>query len=361
MTEIIENCDDADDSALENIIIKSSEKQYDLDVETYYRNNVSLKKYKLPELKRIAKQYKIKVTGTKPVLIDRIQFYFLEWKNAIKVQRIFRGNLVRKLGKLRGQAWKNRSICVNETDFYTLDPVSEIPNKYFFSYTDERDFTYGFDIRSLVSYIKQNGVAQNPYNREMISSELRNKILQTNTLIKIIFDNPKPQTNSIKNGIQRQNIASRNNSKIVLDKMKEIRELPLSQRIQQLFIEIDLLGFYTQRVWFDNLTIDNNISLLHHLDRMWNYRAGFSQSLKSQICPYFSPLLIIMNEYRFLHQRRELTPEIIKQLCVSAMENMIYTALDNESKYLGASRVLTCLTFVSLPARNSLLWLYESV
>ena len=352
MTEIIENCIDTYDSAVENIIVKSNEKQYDLDMETYYRNNVSLNKYKLPDLKKIAKQYKIKVTGTKPILIERIQFYFLQSKKSIQIQRVFRGNLVRILEKLRGKAWKNRSICVNETDFYTLDPINEIPNKYFFSYTDTCNFTYGFDIRSLVSYITQNATLQNPYNREIISLELRNIIFQTNTLIKIIFDNPIHQSN---------NIAILNNKKNVLDKLKQIRELPLSQRIQQLFIEIDLLGFYTTRVWFDNLTIDSCVSLLYHLEKMWNYRAGFSQLLKCQICPYFSPLLTIMNEYRLLYKRRLLTPEIIKNLCVTAMENMIYTGIDNESKHTGAARVLTCLTYVSSPARGELFWLHESI
>ena len=46
---------------------------------------------------------------------------------------------------------------------------------------------------------------------------------------------------------------------------------------------------------------------------------------------------------------------------VSTMENLTYTAMDIEDRKLGVIYALIALTHVSLPARESLIWLYESM
>ena len=42
----------------------------------YFKNDVNLKKFKVKELKEIAKSNKLHISGTKPVLIERIIDYF---------------------------------------------------------------------------------------------------------------------------------------------------------------------------------------------------------------------------------------------------------------------------------------------
>ena len=59
----------------------------------YVNNNVSLKKYKVPELKSIAKHLRIHVTGSKPVLIERIETHFKKVSNTIKIQKILEENV----------------------------------------------------------------------------------------------------------------------------------------------------------------------------------------------------------------------------------------------------------------------------
>ena len=129
---------------------------YDLTYEEYIQKKVNLQKYKIPQLKAIAKQYRLLITGTKGVIIQRIENLFRYVKNAILIQKIFRGNMVRSFFKLRGPAFKDRSICVNETDGYTLEPLNEIPLERFYSYKDAKDFIYGFDLLSLLEFYKSN-------------------------------------------------------------------------------------------------------------------------------------------------------------------------------------------------------------
>ena len=51
----------------------------------------------------------------------------------------------------------------------------------------------------------------------------------------------------------------------------------------------------------------------------------------------------------------------LREACVTIIENMVHTGIDTEFRKIGALHVLTALTVVSLPARNSMIWLYESL
>ena len=77
-----------------------------------------------------------------------------------------------------------------------------------------------------------------------------------------------------------------------------------------------------------------------------------------KICPLWDPF-VVMNSNPFDHTRFEL--EEIRMLCVSVIEDMIYTGVDTEYRMLGAFHVLSALTIVSMNARNSMMWLYESL
>ena len=56
-----------------------------------------------------------------------------------------------------------------------------------------------------------------------------------------------------------------------------------------------------------------------------------------------------------------LTNEQLKIACVTIMENIIYTGINEEFKHIGSMHVLTALTVVSEDARQHLPWLYESI
>jgi len=62
---------------------------------------------------------------------------------------------MREYIKNAGPAFKmsQRSICKNDTDFATLEPLVEIPFNQFFSFIDDDGDVYGFDIISFNSLL----------------------------------------------------------------------------------------------------------------------------------------------------------------------------------------------------------------
>jgi hypothetical protein len=343
-------------------------------------------------LKSAAKKYKLYVSGTKGVLIERIKNHFNEITNSVKIQKVFRGSIVRRSFKLRGPAFKNKSICVNESDGFTLEPLNEVPFERFFSYSDSKNFTYGFDVVSLVSLFKRDNKIANPYTRERLSSELTNNILSLGRIIKIVFSYvlepdemqsqrippqiniprrpivqhignnqnnlnaviqnliiPNNYTNEIENNFSNDQLA-------LIEKIRELRTFSIERRIQNLFIEIDLLGNYTQSSWFSSLQRRDFIRFLRCLYEIWNYRAQIPTETNRQICQFRDPFY----QTRFPNAIETDINEI-KNICVTVMEDMVYTGIDNEFKKLGTLHVLSALTTVSVPARNSMNWLYESL
>ena len=155
----------------------------------YFQKKKSLNAYKLPELKRLAQHHGLHVSGNKSVVIDRIHDHFLYIQSCEMIQKRFRGHIVRYWFKLRGPAYKDRSICVNDSDFYTMDPLSEIPNEYFFSYRDDKTFVYGFDITSMLKLFQKSKQINNPYNREKISIPLAKQMISFYSISRMLFHN----------------------------------------------------------------------------------------------------------------------------------------------------------------------------
>lgn len=381
----------------ENIFINKAETPVKeiITYKDYFKEKTDLKKYKIPELKVLARHYKLYVTGTKPILIERIETYFNQIVNAIKIQRVCRGFFVRFSLTLRGAAFKNIKKCVNETDFYTLEPLAEIPKELFFSYTDATNFTYGFNVNSLITLYKKKGRIRNPYNREQLSNEVIQKIFSLYKIITIVFPVVLEEDNKSNNNIIPQNYNNHprslsegdlsnnivvNNTFInilndlnrvntienhllsrledIRRNLTEIRSRPISQRIIGVFMEIDLLGNYTESAWFANLEKREYYKYYATLYDIWGYRARMSFDVKRKICPLGDPFTNIFNE-RIIYEN--VTIERLREACITIIENMVYTGEEDDFRKLGALHVLTALTVVSIPARNNMIWLYESL
>jgi hypothetical protein len=354
-----------------------------------YTNNDGLTKMKIPELKNICKNNRLHISGTKPVLIERIHTFFKKYGIAIKIQKMIRGYFVRASFKLRGDAFKNRAICTNTTDFYTMEPLDEISFSKFYSYTDAQKFTYGFDIDSLIELYNKKGRIINPYNREKISFQTMNQILQLNRLINIVFKpivfNPdEPHVNSTTQP-DTQNIiipqlvgnqhATMNNTTYALpistnettgqtiviprmteQQLTEIRVRPIPERVTAIFMEIDQLGHYTDVAWFNNLDKRQLYNFYREIYSIWRFRAQLPYMTKFRICP-FDPVANIFPALNY----EMMTVDELKEGCLQIIENMVYMGYDAEYRNLGAFHILTAFTSVSIPARTQMPWLYESI
>ena len=441
----------------------------------HYKSNLQLKirypflqNYSASDLqhlkKRIKEMYDFALTGTKQKHIDRILAFFKQISAATQIQKIARGRLVRLAHLLRGPARKDRSICVNESDFYTLEPLNEIPFSNFFSFTGEKGFVYGCELTSIVKHIQNKSHrVKNPYTREIIdpiiptiyrmsrlqkmffsrqngdpivlscvlnntnrnnsnsnsntsllpldptlqnnplrevralplsvnlnhlqhapistqtrlasiisrhhhnhnsripitndaSSNINNQIV---TIMSITNGERLPETRGINGRIASRNTVNSNyNVDDMIEKVRQIRRQNFQDRARSLFMEIDQLGHYTQAEWFTQLTAPSYLRFFRCLRDLWMYRAQLSLDTKLRICPLWDPFISLTYDQI---NYSELSLEQIRTLCISVMEDMVFTGIDNENKMLGSFHVLSALTVVSLPARNNMMWLYESL
>lgn len=302
------------------------------------------KQYKISQLKEMCGFYKLKKSGNKTELIDRL-YNFLKYSlYAITIQSVLRGYFIRSYIKLTGPAMKNRKICINDSDFATLDPLDEIPYNQFFSFTDNENNIYGCDIMSLhgLLYKKSNydiinnkKIPLNPYNREPVTNEL------------------------ITNFSRYMRLAKINNIEHVLeDEPLDINpEKQLELKILNLFQYINELGNYANSAWFNNLTRHRLVLFIREMYDIWNYRAQLTSQVMREIVPPHGNPFLGLN----MHLAQNQTDSMLKRNAVRIMDCLVNSAHTNGNRSLGAYYVLAALTLVSEDARNSLPWLFQSV
>lgn len=300
--------------------------------------------YNLQQLKKFAKNYKLKISGNKKELFSRIFTFLLLSSHIIKIQKVFRGIIQRNYNYCRGPGFKNRKLCNNNSDFITMEGLDEIDNIQFFSYRDLDDFIYGFDLVSVYHLVfkhnKNKNIKpqiENPYNRNLIPDFVSKNIKSLIRLSKIL-----------KIPI---NLEVENDYEVSKSKSVELNALSLFQTI-------DSLGNYTNSQWFLSLNRTELVKFMRELVDIWNYRAQLSQEIKSNIYPPngnpFSSLNI-----GYLHTENDLNN--VKNYILRFCEKLVNSGINNDSKTLGAYYVLGALCLVSPSAAEALPWLYQSV
>ena len=328
------------------IKMNNENEQHMTHVTIYDYEKLTEYNYNIQQLKVIAKYYKLKLSGNKKELINRIYIFLFLSSYIVKIQKLFRGRLQRKFNNYFGPALQNRDICTNNTDFVTMEDLKDIPYGQFYSFKDNDSRVYGFDIASIYNLIYKNidsiniskigGV--NPYNRNKIPTFVMidlKMIIRTSKILKILIN------------LEFENdIGNVSTSKSV-----EMKALALFQNI-------DSLGNYSSPEWFLSLNRNQLIKFLRELSDIWNYRAQLSNEVKQNICPPngdpFRNINIsyIMNETDLLN---------IKKKILDILEKFVNTGIDRDSKTLGSYYVLGALTLVNESAASALPWLFQSV
>ena len=149
-----------------------------LDTYSFSRINASLEYYRI--IKHIETSQFLQAIKN----IEKLQVFFdillkanKFLKQLIKLQRYIKKSLKLFKVKKHGPALNNRVLCVNDSDFFTLDEVKDIPNAEFFSFSDEKNFIYGFHIDSIIQLILKSD--ENYF--EQFSKKLKHKNTNTNT------------------------------------------------------------------------------------------------------------------------------------------------------------------------------------
>lgn len=302
------------------------------------------KNYRVPQLKEMCRHYKQKLSGNKEVLKCRV-YNFLRLSAHIRIiQNVCKKHFIKKYNMLHGPAGFNRGLCVNDTDFFSLDLVSDISYESFYSYKDVTGKIYGFDIKSILMLFAKPGKSGdlNPYNRAAIPNFVLNEVKK---LVKLSKYNVR-----FSNGGEEINM-----NNVVTDELTPLQII--KARTLDIFQKMDMLGNYTDAEWFLTLDRPQLIKFVRTMADIWGYRANLQQTTKMEICPPYGDPFRLINLYGISF----FNVSTLQRTCLSIMEKMVTTGINDASKYLGSMYVLCALTLVNQNAADSLPWLYDSV
>ena len=244
--------------------------------------------------------------------------------------------------RMSGPAYHARSMCVNDTDFYSMEPMSSIPGNQFISFKDDAGVVYGFDVMSLYTYYESElsntgqTTPSNPYNRMPFPFALRIQMYRKIRLTRIL---------GVACTIEVE-------SEPVLSVQQQDDQLMFL-----VFQQINSHGHYADTVWFGELNGIQIMRFMRELADIWNYRAQIMTHVKQEICPPNG------DPFRYVDLRMDgyTHADSIKHAGIQIMNTFVSSGVTRDSRGLGAYYVLSALTLVSQPARNAMPWLYESV
>ena len=188
-------------------------------------------------------------------------------KEIIKIQSLFRGKSIRK---------KNKELkCNNDEDFYTYDELKDVPKQFFYSYVDNSDIRWGFDIRSLDKLLQMG--FPNPYTTEPVPQNVVDDVKSKIQIMKL-----DPTYEDLTDTIVRD------------------RKETIKQRTVDLFSFIEQSGYTCHIEWFTSLSLRRLKELYRQLEDVWNYRSQLSEQMKRNICPpnadiFKTPMIEVMN------------------------------------------------------------------
>jgi len=304
-----------------------------------YNNNVK-KFFYLNDIKYTLKVNKIADSKTlkekKKVLQQLLVDHFdnlnkYDISKVILLQRNFKRYLNSNRIKTQGPGIIDKSKCSNQEDFYTLDSIHDIEDKYFFSY-EINGHIYYFDIRSFNRLV--NGDCKNPYTRGEI---------------------PKYAIDMFK---KRKNELIKN--KIIIEEFEESKmskEQLFNANVLNVFQKIDMLNIAaggTHTTWFTDLNILQLKMLYKVLEDIWNYRAELTPAKKNEIVPGNIMFPIPVNEVYYMNKKRKL-----QNIILTEIDKLLSSSNNNEDKMTGGYFVLTALVEISPTCMEALPWLIQ--
>ena len=253
-------------------------------------------------------------------------------ENIKKIQVLFKNKKNDFIKNLRGEGYIDKDKCNNDTDFFTYDGINDIEEKYFFSYKDNNNFIWFFDIRSFNKLIEMN--QNNPYTREEIPRNIKKNAENLSKHINLTEEDDLV-----------------NNDDLILTRKQIIK-----QKTIDIFSEMEQFGYGCNINWFLELNLRRLKNLYKNLEDIWNYRLNLSYETKSRISPpngivFNIPILEVNNITGILQLQEIILNEIMK----------FNNAVTIEDKKLGLMYFLLGLGIVSRECYEAHQWIIHAV
>ena len=250
-----------------------------------------------------------------------------------RIQRAWRRAAPRIRWRGQGPAANAPELANNDTELYSFDPLSSIPQAYFFSFADLRKAIWAFDIRTLAHSMGTGFASMNPYTRETLPAQAVACLQARVAWLRA-------------RGYQIQHIMT--------DVLTP--EQLWNQRVLDVFLKIEALGYYANADWFHALQEFHLIILYKRLSALWEWRLGLTPLQKEAIVPgHADPgerrLFKIVADDHFEKPRGWWARQVL-----SVIEAFVGRAAEAEQRKLGAMYVLMGLVQVSRAAAMALPW-----
>jgi len=285
--------------------------------------------YKATKGEFCSRHYKNPIVFQRPIITRN------ESIMARKIQRAWKLRYGLKVARERTPAFFIRSLCHNETELASFEPLDTILNDYFFAIKDNTRL-WGFDIRTLVVQYEESGRLENPYTKELCEPRIVELFRQH-------LDKLKKWKRSLH--------------------YEEISGLSQKQswnlRVLDMCLRLDMLGYRIATNWFTELTVSQQKSLYSNLFTIWN-NESLSDQLRDAIVPGFSKADTALFKWSPNKILMKTDIDSIRRTNLNVMERLISSAYQQSDKTLGAMYSVMALCNVSYRCNRAYPWLLEA-
>ncbi len=240
----------------------------------------------------------------------------------------------------QGPAVNAPDLAKNDTELYSMDPITQIPPVYRFSFADSRRALWLFDIRTLTHSMATGYPQQNPYTREQLPASAM-------TALHARLDWLRARKFHIQH---------------MPPDLTALTPAQLwSQRVLDVFLKMESLGYYLSCDWFHDMSRAPHMRFYKYLFDLWAYRLNLTRAEQEAVVPgHMSPgprrLFKILAEDLYERDRSWWA-----RTTLDLMESFTTRAADREHRKLGVTYVLMALVQVSPAAAEALPWAAAAV
>ena len=179
-----------------------------------------------------------------------------------KIYRFFNIHCRRHLRRSMGPCIFVPESAENDSDLLTLQPVTEIPFKYRFSYIDVSGHAWIFDVRFFIQLAHHGNELKNPFTQSPLTqSEI--KLFQKRVEILRIHKVPI----------------------LYVEEGELTTEQNWNQKVLDIFLKMNSLGFSVNVVWFDMMTVTTHERFYTNLYNLWTHNLGITEEQKEILVP----------------------------------------------------------------------------
>ena len=322
--------------------------QSSFDSETIVRKCINIKSRKTPDLQcrlnavqgdYCSRHYKHPCRFVVREILSEKRSTRAEFAAAKRIQAFWRKKAPYYMMFRQGIGRLCRDESRNKTELYSFDTIEAIPALYYFSFVSEDGGLWSFDIRSLGQILSIGNLKQNPYTREPFTDRIIRKIHNRITWLRK----------------RKYTIFYPTGADLTTEQLWK-------QKVLDVFMRIDSLGYYVSCDWFHAMSTKDHIDFYKTIYDIWNVRLGLTAVQKETIIPgHSSPMKLLFQFTPGALEQRERSKSWLEKLNLMLIYSFVTRSPDKEQQKLGAMYCIMGLVTVSEDAAEGFPWMVQAI